>query len=465
MPETFKAFSDFASSFRITQPRDCAGFEQVRLSDEAWSSAETGELCPLPEMWYLPHSTLSIDALRTKLSKWLKGLGLATDDEIVGMTLGVIAVLIEDGQDLVTAISHAKDCIKIVEVTHYHVLPALGGDGWEGNLDWQGFLFERLDSQKLIYRCRKAQAPFHEKAVQELDGAPSLKSPVFQRRLMDFAELFWRLKTPAIRRYGKDLLESYLQRSSQLHVDAMWEALEDAFLLPFAIGHHLLNLSQIRFFPESQTWTCYASLGVGGKHSWVGRRDFYLRMQIPHFDQAQRVLDRASNHFHFSELSKSTLFPLVRAVSSSVIRSSNHLSAQRIDESFLFQIIAIEQVFSEKENTTKVISNRTALIVNPMLKLEWGKAVKHVSDLYDRRSKLVHGGKSVSQENLLDAYDLANAVLRCLMRLCLRQESHQEGFHRQWLKRIDHLIAGIEAGKPPSDADLIENGIIDSLTA
>jgi hypothetical protein len=461
MPESFKVFSNFASSFRLTKPRDDGAYEEANLSSIVWHCAETGEPRVFPSMWYLPASPLSIEALSKKLSKWLTSFGIAVGEDLAGMMLGVVALLIEDGKDLVSALHEIKACIKTVDTVHYHVLPSLSGDGWIGTLDWQGFIFARLDAQKLVYRCQKAQAPNHEKVVRALDGAPAVKSPIFKRAIVDISELFWRHKTPAIRRHRTDILEPYLQQCALLHIDAMWEALEDAFLFPFSVGYHVMNFQNIRSFPEAQTWTVYPHLGIDGKHSWVGRLDFWVKLRIPKFDQTQRVLDRAATKFRFEDFSKSSLCPLLQAVSRSVVRGVNHLSGQRVDEAFLFQIIAIEQVFSETKNTTDAISKRTALVSQSMLQMDWPKTVRHVSEIYGKRSGLVHDGNSVNQDDLLAVAELAHMVLRCLMRLCLRLESHQPGFQKIWLKRLDYLVAGMEAQKQPTEAELIENGIID----
>lgn len=464
MPESFQVFSDFVGSFRLTPPEDAAEYEHIQTSKVSWHSIADDRMVYAPEIWFQPHDQLSLAALQKKLSSWLARQGLPSDEESVGLTIVVLALLAEEKTDLVESLKELQRCIKTVDVIHFHVLPSLGGSGWEGTFNWSHFRFERLDASKLGYRCRKADANLLLQKASALDGSPSIRSPIFNRPTLDISDLFWRKQSPLMKAHGIAILQCMFQHTAALFADAMWDALEDALLLPYAISFHLFDLERIRYFPEAQTWTCMTGLGISEKHSWVGCSEFQPRLRIPKLDQAQRLFDKAESRFHFEKLPLSSLSPLITTVSRTLVRGTNHLSSQRIDESFLFQVIAIEQVFSETENTSKVVSSRTSLIAQFHLKQDWQKTFKHVSTVYDKRSRLVHSGKSVTQEDLLDAADLSSTVLRCLLRLALRPESHKEDFHKLWLKRLDYLIAGIEAGKPPSEADLIENGIIDSPT-
>jgi len=60
----------------------------------------------------------------------------------------------------------------------------------------------------------------------------------------------------------------------------------------------------------------------------------------------------------------------------------------------------------------------------------------------------------------LAANKLGIAVFRCLMHLCTTGDANKDGFHERWLKRLDLLVAGFEAEKPPSSAEMAENGIL-----
>jgi hypothetical protein len=55
---------------------------------------------------------------------------------------------------------------------------------------------------------------------------------------------------------------------------------------------------------------------------------------------------------------------------------------------------------------------------------------------------------------------VTKAVLHSLLWLAKREESHSPDFFDQWIKRLDWIIAGYEAGITPLDDVLDANGII-----
>lgn len=417
----------------------------------------------VPAIWFRPDEKLTPKALQTKLQKWLLRLGVVTDDKITGIVTSILALLSEDGHSLPESLQLLEQHVYEVDVLHWHVLPTLTGDGWQGSLKWEGFQFGRLDAQKLVYRCRKAQAMIHEKAAGALDGAPAVWSPILKRKVMDVGRLFWTLKSPAVQKHGASVLEAYLQCMTRLHVEAMWDTVEDAFLLPFALSYPFINLSALRSPAGAETWTCYSGIGLNGTQTWINR-DIHLRTErMPRdLSQVQRLLDRTVQRYQIDQLTTSNLYGLLLQVSRSIARSNTHLWSARSDESFLFLIIALEQVFSEKQNTTKAVTRRTAMVVHRALDLTFEEAEKLAVRLYDRRSRLVHDGEvGVATDDLLPTSDFSAETLRCLARLCAKPESHTSDFHEKWLKKLDYMIAGIDAGSSPTDAALVEAGILE----
>jgi hypothetical protein len=463
MPTSFKIFEPLASAFRLTTPFTTEGWTRTPLSMGCFNWAGKSESFGLPDLWHRQDSNLSLTAFQKKLALWMDNLGIPASEGCVAPVIGMIAMMVEGGSSLTAALTEIQNSLRQMDVTYTFVLPHLHGEGWNGCLTWEGFRFERLDAAKLVYRCNKAKALTLAMFAGKLDSAPSFASPVFRRPLLDLAEVCWRLKTAAIQRYGDKILEAHLQGTSDSHQNAMWQAIEDAFLLPNALGVHLFNFAQLRWLAGAEIWTFYTGLGPGEKFSWVGKQVVMLPLKTPSFGEAQPVLARLAKNYQFDRIRKSKLYPLLQNVSRSLIRSRNHLVGQRVDESFLFLIIAIEQVFSEKENTTQAVTRRTAIVVHRQLNMDYASASKHVGALYDVRSRLVHQGKPVTRQHRSAANSLGGVVVRSIMRLCLLPDAENDGFRERWLKRLDLLVAGIEAEKPPSPGELTENGIMDRV--
>jgi hypothetical protein len=462
MSDSFEVFTDFVSSFRLSEPTDPSGFSRAEVSDITWMDPNSGVMTAMPAIWFRSDDRLTLKALQAKIQKWLLRLGIATDDKIEGIVTCIIALLSEDGHSLPKSIQLLEQHASEIDVLHWHVLPTKKEDVWQGSMEWDGFAFCRLDAQNLIYRCRKANAINHMTSAGALDGTPAILSPTMKRKILDIGRLFWSLRSLAVQTHGASVLDWYLNHTARLHVSAMWDDLEDAFLIPVALSFPVFNFSTLRSLAGAETWTCYSGIGKNGNQSWIGRGIQLNVVPMPHdLNQVQSLLDNVSKSFQIKEVVDSRLRGLMIQVCRSISRSNSHLWSLRRDESFLFLIIALEQVFSEKENTTKALTRRTAMVVHRALRLTFKEAEKLASRLYDRRCKLVHQGElGVTTDDLLSTRDFANETLRCLVQICARQNSQDPDFHSIWLRKLDYLIAGIDANCPPSETGLFDAGIL-----
>lgn len=464
MPESFKVFAPLAANFLLSAPPSKDGWECEILASSMIRQANDTTYFDVPKLWWRSVGDLKLPALVKKLQRWLQSQNLPASDEIVKIMLGMIAVRILDGLDLVSVLKEIRDAVRFADVVQIHMLPEEDASDWSGSLEWGGFRLGALDGSKLVYRCKKAKSVRFETQAREMDGVKSIHSPNTKRTLVDWSDVCWRVRSANIKQYGPTLLDYYHHYCSHIFATAMWSELEDAWLLPQALGLHEFNIRDFERMPGGNTWTILSGLGPSAVHSWIGTTANEEFIKLVDLNKTGAAVTRLADRHHFSLLPKSSLFPLIRSVSRSLVRSTSHMVGGRVDESFLFLIIAIEQVFSEKQNTTQAVVSRTSLVTHQFLKLNFQDAQKKVGRLYDSRSKLVHAGVSVTTEDLLDANDLGEAVLKCLLRLACGPHAQEKTLHESWLKRLDYFIAGIEAGKPPSDADLIENGIIDSPT-
>lgn len=463
MNEIVKVFSTFASTLRLSPPVNGEeGWHEEELASMLILQAEATSTFDLPSIWWRDCGELRFTSFHKRLQRWLQSLQVPSSDEVVNVIIGMIAVRIADGLSLATILQELKDAIKYADVTHVHTLPETTNLDWSESIEWSGFRFESLDSSKIVYRCKKAKSDRFERQARGLDGVPSIHSPVLKQLMLDWSDVCWRVKSSNIKKFGPVLLEHYYQLCAKAYTEQMWEKLEDAWLIPQALGLHFFDLATLKNMPGGNTWTCISGLGLLSAISWMGTSFNAEVIRSLDLQQLEKSVKHLSTRYKFEVVEDSSLHPLVRSVSRSLVRSSSHMIGGRKDESFLFLIIAIEQVFSEKQNTTQAVASRTALIAHRFLKLEYYATERKVERLYDVRSKLVHKGINVTTEDLMEANDLGEIVLKCLLRLACGSHAQDKNLHESWLKRLDYLVAGIEAGKPPSDADLIENGIIDS---
>lgn len=131
------------------------------------------------------------------------------------------------------------------------------------------------------------------------------------------------------------------------------------------------------------------------------------------------------------------------------------------DESYLHLIIAIELLFSERRDTSQSVASRTALLAHRQVGQSFEICRKALlKEHYAARSRFVHAGKSVPYALYGPLEDITRAVLLSLLWVAKCAKSNSPDFFEAWIKRLDWIVAGYDAGIVPSEVELTENGII-----
>lgn len=420
---------------------------------------------PERRLWFDSTIVPGIDALRKKLRAWLVQLAHPEGDDIVLSLLGLLAYDAERGVSLIDQILKLEGTFVEAETSHFVVLPgpAATASNAQTQLRHDGFSLGPLNDSLLKSRCNRAGSDFFTRYGAQLLGSYAVESPVYRRRLMDWASFLNDQPRMTIESRAYQLVLDYYEAMARYHLDMMWHDFSEKQLLYVGLGHSILNVRQFSREIGTQRITVY--LGLTGKKKNAGyvvptssQRTFYIP---PPTKQAAK-LEALQHQYALKSLAGSALYPLLQSVCRSVEQADTFRSEERPDEAFLYSVIALEQVFSERENTTKAVSGRTAMLVHRQLKMDYPAAQRRIEELYDLRSRFVHDGKPVPIGKNLEIAPVVLAVIRSLIHLCRQQESASAEFKKSWLKRLDYLVAGVGAGKPPSEADLMENGILPS---
>jgi len=244
----------------------------------------------------------------------------------------------------------------------------------------------------------------------------------------------------------------------------MWNDIESAILIPNALQGGSISLHQIATLTGIPCYTSYFEFGVDHKHGWVGRQHQQPEFRLPSPRLLDELISRFTQSFSLQGIQSSPLMPLIRDIARSISRGWTHAYNGRIDEAFLFMVISLEQVFTSKMSTSQNLAKRTAVLCHQELEKPFDDVRRMVSDLYDKRSRIVHDGESPDFDSFSDLQEIATCVLKSLLRYAGNgldaEEDGTENLHVRWLKVIDFIASAIDARQSVSEESFRKCGIL-----
>lgn len=465
---SFKVFESLAASFSLLAPLDHPKWESILISNglEEITGHESTETKKHPEirLWYDQAITPGINALERKIGSWLESLGMVATEKVVKMTISVLTLTLRDDQGLVQALEHLESSLRTSDVSHFAILNINLPSSWNTSLDWRGFQLGPLDIEKVKSRCKRAGESIIDGFAAKLKGNPSIVSPVYECAVFDL-KYFFEISTVGLNEDLAQLVHQEWFRSiQQEHWDQMWADFEDRRALLCALGYGLVqgdtfrnNLKQIRI-------SCYLRLRDNARNEGCvvfGVPKQYIT--LPDLLETKNAIHQIHSICPFSAVEKSSLNQVINAYSMSLSRGVKIAFEGHMSESYLHFIIALEQLFSSRENTSQTVAGRTAVLVHRQLGVTLTDCRKSLlKEHYEARSRFVHSSVPIPRNLIAPIHEITQAVLRSLLWLAKGEESRSPNFFDIWVKRLDWIIAGYEAGIQPPDDVLDANGIITS---
>lgn len=374
----------------------------------------------------------------------------------------VIVLLKHQGESLVEVIQKLHGLLNTADVSHFAFMPALLPEAERcDSLEFEEFKFGALDLKDLKHRCTKAGSDFFDLHGKTLNGRPAISSPIYKRVIFDMVSI---LKASPGYKWESPIYQAILRYFEALaaeHFEMMWSDYGEKKLLIDAFGCGIVDEEILRRLSDLSKITIYLNFGSPNHGAgYVVPVITEKKLGMPHISEIQSAIDSLESAYQFSKLQGSSLYTLLRSVCRSTVSSKRFRSEQRLDEAYLHQVIALEQVFSEKEKTTQAVGGRTAALTHTQLGLSYKEAKDFIIKLYAARSRFVHDGEKVPSELLERIEPVVLAVMKSLIHLCHFPESKADGFPEEWLKRLDYIIAGFDAGIHPTAEMAIANGLI-----
>jgi len=162
-------------------------------------------------------------------------------------------------------------------------------------------------------------------------------------------------------------------------------------------------------------------------------------------------------------------YPLSRSVEITPIDSSiytflsliykgyTHAANGLLNDAYIFYIIALDLLFGGETDNNRNIQYRCAVICMYDTKIasSYIEAKKKIGRLYNQRSRFIHQGKNVSENDLNECKNVCNAVSRILFSfradlIRMGNIKSSDNLLDKWRKDLDLISAFLEAERVPS---------------
>ena len=327
---------------------------------------------------------------------------------------------------------------------------------------FDGYCLGELDLAVLKSRCQQAQSNYFQLYVEQLRGRFTLQSPHFKHVVIDLLKIGYDTGLFTKNQTWRELLLNYFNLLSYQHFEYMWSHLEHTQVLSAPFHANFLDVQNLQKemgrFAQRVTIYLEFSRSPGGYVVPQGG-GLNLNQPGPDSESLKRFLDHRKA-YHLSEVGNSELGRTILACAGFCHQAIRFLETGRMDDAALYATICLEHLFSEKQSAAASVSTRTAVLTHLRVSGSFSEAIKDLRKLYDARSAFVHAGTHVPGTQAERLFVYARETLRSLLVLHLSSENRLPGFLEKWVKNLDYIVAGLDAGRTFENSFLVENGII-----
>jgi Apea-like HEPN len=453
-----EVFNELLSTFTLRQPEPASDFEHLEAVPRRVMSDLSQVTSSEPIfLWYRKSCTLSSTRLVRTLCKELDRKGHTSTSEMARTILAILCLTSSSHQSPVARLNAIIEMIGRADSSQFWISP------YPPHPDSKSYRIGRfvigpLDRQKLVYRCNKVICDFFDRYPNQFLKRFAIEGDPISVQVLDWPRLRDDFSIPPSD-MASCLVDYYFECLTRNLQDSFRHEFQVAQEVLVAFGAPYLDLDRPQVWNGGTFVSIYQKIGknYSGYFCPLG-----MWVSIDFAQADRRVPAKAEElkkNFSFAGLDSSEIRQTLGTYCRFILKAKVYESENRWDEAFLHYVIALDLLFGEKDASTQKVSKRTAIVVSRALSEEFLSIINRMKMVYEKRSKYVHAGISVSDEDMELVRPIIKEVLFCLLRLQSVQNNKKQGFIEAWLKSLDYFIAAAEAGKEIEEDDLVSAGI------
>lgn len=269
--------------------------------------------------------------------------------------------------------------------------------------------------------------------------------------------------------YVRVLLENWTESTARVLVDVYFQAVNLHFFseIPEMARDELrvLEAGSLMCLDEGlfkqmafQTNIGLFSWSEDGSRAWalLGQQKI-LHMNTPPCDLVAECREWLDSEFGPTKFSESRPFDQAcKTYCAFMQKAQAYRLSKKDDDAFLHFVIALDLLLGDEGRLSDSVCKRAAALTFSQLDNSLAGHASSIRRLYGKRSKYVHEGTSINEDDLANAEKICLEVLWVLLAALQIEELNQV---EDWLLKIDYLFAGITADRSLAEEDFTAIGL------
>jgi hypothetical protein len=422
---------------------------------EGTSAVDQGNIRKLiPEKAIYVDSSVQINlsGIQKKIDSYLKSIGHVSNSKIVNSIIYMLSFVRKNNETIKT-INHILDKFTTADLNQFLVYP-IGNEGFDLKLN--GFNIGTIDSNKIGTYCKKFGTDYYSKYSDLLINKFGITRNYFSIKIVNTEIL-----TNSVVKYDHKYIEAMFS-----YFDEVSMVYQKNFYSKFAESQEILNfLCETYFDPNHWSIALHPTNFISIFLNIAKKKDLgwiVPKMQGVTLNLGSRLatekLSELKTNFGFIDFGNNEIDLVFKKFVSFCAKGSKFITENRISESFLHYVIALDLLLGDKDSNTSTVSNRTAFLIFKSQELDYDKAVKKVRGFYNKRSKYVHEGLEIDFEFIDRIREVCLTVFSIYLQLNKTGQT-QTLSTTAWLKRIDLGTALLEASEELTPEILSKCGV------
>lgn len=322
-------------------------------------------------------------------------------------------------------------------------------------LQFGDFTFGSLNCIRLSMLCKKIKTDYYEKYHSDSEQLLSIERKFFTIPILNVFNIVYEFEC----KYTVDVNESYYAYFEELSKfyfeDFEYKFIEQQNLKHFLIDDYI-DYNDLKILSPSKI-SIFLNISEL-KNGWIIPNRGQLNLNLPTSESKYPILkDELKRKYTYTGNEGTELHYTIDKYLSFCSKAKKYFENNQMSEALLHYIIALDLIFGEEKSLTNSVSSRVSICIFRALDKSYNDCYKNLTNLYRDRSKYVHCGIFVNVDKVLLVEEICKEILFVFFRL---NEYSHDWNRNSWIKKLDLLVAHLNANELPSDTMYKELGII-----
>ena len=463
-----KKFAKVLCQINYKEPKQIEDFHKTLISfiggeRPEYFSTEYSQLGDDFYIFYPKDAAIPFEDLIKKIELDLKHLKHQASPEIAKLFLFLYSFIPKTFENATQNFNKIYEEIEKCDVTQNIIFPMTH----KGEIRYRlgCFQFGKFDMDKFESRCQKSGSAPPGKL--DLENRFSIERDYFQSYVLNHSRIhqlrgWFPPEFPAIEKFWNE----YFAAIGLKLKENFWDTFADEQEIHTAHRGILMSTKYLKL-QNNNLLTLFLNIGgieksrVGYKNlGWLVSQGSVPSLDFGHiYEQFSLSAKELQEKYSFSGFKEFELHQTIKNYVHFLSRAKDLNNENHIDDSFLNYIIALDLLLGDENELAKSVTFRTSVLTHKQFNNTFHQQKEKIKKLYKSRSKYVHEGKSVEENELNEIVEIVDEIFKCLMRLQNIKDAKEKKFREKWIKELDFLASAAEADRDISEEDFRNVGV------